>query len=93
MKSWLKGGLILGLITSIFLFVEGLIYTGWEPSNTFEIIYVIIFLPLIILFQNKLISDNILINMIFFTIFAFIFYFIIGALIGLIYEKIKNRNN
>jgi len=93
MKTWLKGGLIGGIL-GVLYFIICILIENYLPAISIwhKILVIPVFPALIILtyifFWTSL--QNYL-NWII-TIGVFIQYFIIGALIGLLVSKFKNRN-
>lgn len=105
--SWLKGGVILGIVYIILLFMfylYGLLLNYWDKVGTVPIIAQIpMFIGLLLIFLPiALVNSIIPIAMSpgsFFSkitligyVGGFVFYFIIGALIGFIIGKLKSKN-
>jgi hypothetical protein len=102
MKSWLKWGLILGVLSIvigiILTLTLGMYTEGHPPIMTPSILLLflfvipqlglILFLPLmpVVLYENTL---GIILSLLLSLLLNFIIYFILGAIIGFIVGKIK----
>jgi hypothetical protein len=92
MKTWLKGGLI-AIVIFFILFGIAAINNGKYGEDVVvgtDYIFSILLFPtsLIVVLLNNWFHSN---HPFFLIIFDIIFYFIIGAVIGLIYDKIKSK--
>jgi len=86
MKTWLKSGLILGIL-AIIPVILGIIITSQITEECLGCL--ILFVPSI-LFWN-LLPDTFQVLVTFSFFFNLIFGFLIGAIIGLIIQKIKSK--
>jgi len=83
MKSWLKGGLIFGVIYFLICIIVGIIYLfDFNPFIVLVLAYFIIF-PISYFINLGISFITIIINL--------IFWFIIGALIGWLIGKINKK--
>jgi len=93
MKTWLKGGLILGGIVALIIILNFVYCIGKEPEfcTAFALILSVPILFILNFIDNMDIVPGYLGVPIFFILVTFT-YFLIGALIGWIIQKIKSKN-